>query len=101
MDYQQMLAEALKGGLQNANLVALRGKADPLDNQLLAPFEHGQFTQQMTQQNPLLGAGVAGIMAPGYYIAKKLGYGDQGATPADIDQVFGSWQGLINALRNK
>ena len=102
MDYQQALAQALKAGLgtDQTNMVALRGSADPIDNRLLAPFEHQQFARQATQQNPLLGLGV-GVLAPGYYLAKKLGYDQANATPADIDQVFGAWQGIAQGLKGK
>ena len=104
--YQEELAKALRSNMQQANLVSLRGQADPLDNQMLAPMEHQQFARQAVQENPLMALPIAAA-TPFYYAAKQpaalklaqaLGLVGPGATPATIDQVFGGLRGVGQGL---
>lgn len=79
---------------------------DPLQ-QILAPLEHRQFTQEFVRNNPILGAPAMFLGAPAYAALKLIPGVRQrlGATPPSLDQIFAAWQGIkpgfLEGLQNR
>lgn len=89
------MAEAM-----HADLLARRGGSDRLDDELLAPLEHRAFAREYVGENPVSGAIGVGAAIPAYQLAKLLGLGGEGATPASWDQLFGGYHGILEGLRS-
>lgn len=99
------------GGLSHADLSRMR--RDFADNQvmqsMLAPFEHRAFAREWTAENPMVAAPSLAAAIPLYYAAKnpvlmgaaqKLGLVGEGATPASLEQMKQSYQGVGEGLWN-
>lgn len=95
--------------LDHAALSMLRSRVKPgsAEDQQLAPFEHGAFARQWTEENPLLAAPSLAVATPLYYLAKQkplldmaqsLGLVGEGATPASLDQLKRSYAGIGQGL---
>jgi hypothetical protein len=83
-------------------------KDDPQAQVELAPYEHGKFSEGLTQEDPLNALGLAvatpvyaGAKMPGIiHLSKLLGIVGQDATPADLEQVKQAYMGIGRGLKN-
>lgn len=70
---------------------------------LIGPLEHRDFMQEVTKQDPFMGALLA-TAAPFYTAMKALGVnvGDDKSSltsQPSMDEVFGAWTGFARGLR--
>lgn len=98
----------MEGLFQDYQAARLRDKYkdDRLNQSLLAPFEHMDFSRQAVRENPMMALPLA-AMPLFYYAAKapmirplseRMGLVNQDATPQDIDQLFGAYRGIGQGL---
>ena len=97
-------------GMSFSQLADLREKYknSPAIQSQLAPFEHRQFAQGLTQEDPLNALALS-VATPAYFVAKspilydiskRMGLIGENATPSDAAQVNEAFKGIGQGLLN-
>ena len=76
---------------------------DQLTQDLVAPKEHKQFMQEITERNPVQGT-AAMLAAPAYSAAKALGInvagtGEAKTSKASVDELFAAAEGYGRGMK--
>jgi hypothetical protein len=101
------LSEEEMSGMSFQELLDLRNKyKGNKEKQIaIAPFEHRAYARETVKDNPHLAPVFAGVLIPGYQLAKVHGVapttGDDEPTPASIKQVTEGLKGVGEGLFNK
>ena len=67
---------------------------------ILGPMEHSAFAEQWVRDNPYIAIPSLLFAIPAYTAAKKAGL-TNARSPANIDEIFGGYEGMIRGLLNQ
>ncbi len=80
----------------HSDLYQMRQGKDIFDQSLIAPLEHRAFAREAVGDNKLMAAPL--LVAPVLYqLSKAMGF-ERSRSPADVEQLFQSWAGIIDGL---
>jgi len=80
----------------HSDLYQMRQGKDTFDQSLIAPLEHRAFAREAVAENKMMAAPL--LFAPVIYqLSKAMGF-ERSRSPADVEQLFQSWAGIIDGL---
>lgn len=105
--FQEPQPRGMLNGMSHDDLLSMRAGAPPEEQASIAPYEHGAYAREWTQDNPMKAAVAMPLMIPGYTAAKAMGLmeQDENSTPpslAEMREGFkGFGNGMLSALRGR
>lgn len=85
--------------LYHDQLLQMRKRARPEEQDLLAPLEHKAFAREYTRENPWAAPGLAAAI-PAYQLAKLFNLVKSRSKPS-LDQMFAGYEGLFQGLNRR